>query len=102
MFVCPLLSCVTLRVLCVMTHAVFVIANEGDAREYGEEDTPTFYADETRVADLAEEAGIDIAGTLYDEAVLGRLKVRMIDSSSTACLSTMCWGREEQKFGRKG
>lgn len=52
-----------------------MVANEGDAREYGEEDTPEFYTDETRVADLAEAANITITGTIYDENMLGRLKV---------------------------
>lgn len=54
-----------------------MIANEGDAREYGEEDTPSFYADETRVGDLAEAAGVSVTGTIYDDDALGRLKVRI-------------------------
>lgn len=50
------------------------MANEGDSREYGEEDTETFFTDEIRIADLAEE--MNVTDILYtDEAQLGRLKV---------------------------
>ncbi|CAN0424076.1 unnamed protein product [Ascophyllum nodosum] len=51
----------------------FLTANEGDSREYGDEDDEGFYTDEIRVEDLAEELGVN--GTLYGETMLGRLKV---------------------------
>lgn len=54
----------------------FVTANEGDGREYGEENTDTFYTDEIRVEDLAIELGLN--DTMYSEANLGRLKVCLI------------------------
>ena len=57
------------------THADFLTANEGDAREYGEEDTPEFFTDETRVADLAVELGLDATTAPYSDDALGRLKV---------------------------
>eukprot|EP00903_Cladosiphon_okamuranus_P012016 g11282.t1 len=53
----------------------FLTANEGDGREYGEEDTPEFFTDETRVGDLAEELGLNITMSPYSEDALGRLKV---------------------------
>eukprot|EP00752_Nemacystus_decipiens_P017246 g15450.t1 len=53
----------------------FITANEGDGREYGEEDTPEFFTDETRVADLAVELGLDATMAPYTEDALGRLKV---------------------------
>lgn len=54
----------------------FLTANEGDGREYGDEDDEGFYTDEIRVEDLAEELGVN--GTLYGETMLGRLKVTKI------------------------
>eukprot|EP00904_Undaria_pinnatifida_P006684 jgi/Undpi1/3145/HiC_scaffold_15.g06519.m1 len=56
----------------------FLTANEGDAREYGDEDSADFYTDETRVADLAEEFGLDVTESPYDDANLGRLKVTSV------------------------
>ncbi|CAN0237761.1 unnamed protein product, partial [Laminaria digitata] len=55
----------------------FVTANEGDGREFGEdEDAADYYTDEIRVEDLAVELGYDATVAPYDEANLGRLKVR--------------------------
>lgn len=51
----------------------FLTANEGDGREYGDEDTDGFYTDEIRVEDLADELGVN--DTMYGETMLGRLKV---------------------------
>lgn len=56
--------------------SVFVTTNEGDGREYGEEGTPGFYTDETRVADLAVELGLDPTLPPYTDDTLGRLVVR--------------------------
>ncbi|CAM9613676.1 unnamed protein product, partial [Hapterophycus canaliculatus] len=53
----------------------FLTANEGDAREYGEEDTADFFTDETRVEDLAIELGLDATMSPYNDDTLGRLKV---------------------------
>ncbi|CAM9455187.1 unnamed protein product [Scytosiphon promiscuus] len=53
----------------------FLTANEGDAREYGEEDTADFFTDETRVGDLAIELGLDATMAPYNDEALGRLKV---------------------------
>ncbi|CAM9565311.1 unnamed protein product [Pylaiella littoralis] len=53
----------------------FLIANEGDAREYGEEDTDSFFADEIRVGDLAVEMGLNSTEAPYSDDALGRLKV---------------------------
>lgn len=55
----------------------FLTANEGDGREYGEEDTPEFFTDEIRVADLAVELGLDATAHPYTDDALGRLKVRL-------------------------
>ena len=55
----------------------FVTANEGDGREFGEdEDAADYYTDEIRVEDLAVELGYDATVAPFDEANLGRLKVR--------------------------
>lgn len=54
-----------------------MIANEGDAREYGTEDEAGYYLDEARVANLAADMGISITTGLYSQAQLGRLKVRV-------------------------
>lgn len=59
------------------TFPDFLTANEGDAREYGEEDTPDFFKDETRVGDLAIELGLDATMAPYADDALGRLKVRL-------------------------
>ncbi|CAN0549765.1 unnamed protein product, partial [Laminaria digitata] len=59
----------------------FLTANEGDAREFGDEDDSTFYTDEVRVEDLAEELGLDVTVSPYDETNLGRLKVCKTDPS---------------------
>lgn len=53
----------------------FLTANEGDSREYGDEDDSSFYTDEVRVEDLAVELGLDTTMSPYDETNLGRLKV---------------------------
>eukprot|EP00904_Undaria_pinnatifida_P006682 jgi/Undpi1/3143/HiC_scaffold_15.g06517.m1 len=53
----------------------FVTANEGDGREYGDEDASNYYTDEIRVEDLAVELGFDATESPYDETNLGRLKV---------------------------
>ncbi|CBJ25800.1 alkaline phosphatase [Ectocarpus siliculosus] len=53
----------------------FLTANEGDGREYGEEDTEEFFTDEIRVEDLATELGLDATMTPYTPEALGRLKV---------------------------
>lgn len=58
-----------------MLAADFLTANEGDGREYGEEDTPEFFTDETRVGDLAVELGFNASVAPYTDDLLGRLKV---------------------------
>lgn len=55
--------------------ADFLTANEGDSREYGDEDSDDFYTDEARVEDLAIDLGFDATQSPYDDANLGRLKV---------------------------
>lgn len=67
----------------------FLTANEGDAREYGEEDTAEFFTDETRVEDLAIELGLDATMAPYNDDTLGRLKVGL--SILLPLLSTDTW-----------
>lgn len=53
-----------------------VTANEGDAREYGEEDTPGFYLDEEKVKDVALDSGtFPTAADLQKKKNLGNLRV---------------------------
>lgn len=59
-----------------MNTSDFVTANEGDGREFGEdEDAADYYTDEIRVEDLAVALGYDATVAPFDEANLGRLKV---------------------------
>lgn len=74
----PIFPTLLLYACCEGLNTDFLTANEGDAREYGEEDTPEFFTDETRVADLAVALGFDATMAPYTDDALGRLKVRLV------------------------